>query len=302
MAVEMVLVVHVKRKVISGKLDYAGQNIEGLTTNEKENGFALLCRATPKSDLVIKASTIESAAEIKVKQLPCRVTTCEKLNDDVIKLTLELPKTERLQFLPGQYINIIMREGKRRAFSLANPPHQDQLLELHIRYYDGGLFSEYAFNDLKEKTILRIEGPLGQFTLQESDRPIIMLAGGTGFAPIKSLIEYSIKIKDERPVIIYWGVRKEADLYLHDLATSWTNDTHHISYIPVLSDTKNLNGWNGKTGFVHEAVLKDHADLSKFDIYACGPPPMIKAVVNTFPSQGLNRERLFSDSFEFATD
>ena len=195
-----------------------------------------------------------------------------------------------------------MRGGKRRSFSLANPPHEDQILELQIRHYDGGLFSEYAFHDLKEKAILRIEGPLGQFTLKQSDRPIIMIAGGTGFAPVQSLVEHSLAINDIRPIHFYWGARTESDLYLDNIAKQWSIDHAHIKYIPVLSETGGLNGWTGKTGFVHEAVMQDYADLSGHDVYACGPPPMINAIVESFPRQGLDKDHLFSDSFEFAVD
>jgi CDP-4-dehydro-6-deoxyglucose reductase, E3 len=290
-----------KAQIISGQVNYPDNLPEGLSEQEKQQGYALLCQATASEDLTIKARTIETAADIKLKQLPCRVTTCEKLNDDVIRLKLELPKTEQLQFLAGQYIDILMKDGKRRSFSLANPPHQNQTLELHIRYYEGGLFSEYAFKDLKDKALLRIEGPLGQFTLQNSQRPIIMIAGGTGFAPIKSLVEHSLKIDDKRPIHFYWGARTETDLYLDNMAKQWAIDHDHIKYIPVLSDVEHLKAWNGKTGFVHNAVLEDYADLSEYDIYACGPPPMINAIVESFPKQGLNKDRLFSDSFEFAT-
>jgi len=289
-----------KANVISGNIIYTGSLPEALSEEEHQQGVALLCQAQATSNLSIKTHTVETPADIKLKQFPCRVTTCEKLNDDVIRLILELPKTDRLQFLAGQYIDILMKDGKRRSFSLANPPHEDQILELHIRYYEGGLFSEYAFKDLENNALFRIEGPLGQFTLHESDRPIIMIAGGTGFAPVKSLVEHSLKKDDKRPIHIYWGARTETDLYFDEIAKQWSMDHKHIEYIPVLSDTENLNGWEGKTGFVHDAVLQDHADLSGHDVYACGPPPMINAVVESFPEQGLDRERLFSDSFEFA--
>ena len=291
-----------KAKIISGEISNNEGVPEGLTKKEHEQHYALLCQVTALSDVSIKARTVDTAADIKLRQFPCRVTTCEKLSKDVIRLILELPKTERLQFLAGQYIDIIMREGKRRSFSLANPPHEDQKIELHVRHYDGGLFSEYAFHDLHEKTILRIEGPLGQFTLHESDRPIIMVAGGTGFAPIKSLVEYSLKVNNKRPIHIYWGARTNTDLYLDAMPKQWAIDHEHIKYIPVLSDIDKLNGWSGKTGFVHEAVMEDFSDLSGHDVYACGPPPMINAVVKSFPSIGLDKERLFSDSFEFAVD
>lgn len=289
-----------KAIIKSGDVYSPTDMLDGLSKEELTQGYTLLCQAQAKSDLEIKARTVDAAADIKLRQFPCRVTLCEKLNDDVIRLKLELPKTEKLQFLAGQYIDILMREGKRRSFSLANPPHEDQLLELHIRHYDGGLFSEYAFNDLKEKTILRIEGPLGQFTLHKSERPIIMIAGGTGFAPVKSLVEYALKSEDKRSIHIYWGARTETDLYLNNMVKQWSEENEHINYIPVLSEIENLNGWKGKTGFVHEAVLEDYTDLSSHDVYACGPPPMINAVVESLPEHGLDKARLFSDSFEFA--
>lgn len=289
-----------KAEIIKGNITYPDNLPEGISEKEHQQGIALLCQANASSDLSIKTRMIETTTDIKIKQIPCRVTTCEKLNDDVIRLFLELPKTERLQFMAGQYIDILMKDGKRRSFSLANPPHEDKKLELHIRYYEGGLFSEYAFKDLKDKALLRIEGPLGQFTLQKSDRPIIMIAGGTGFAPVKSLIEHALEINDIRPIHIYWGARAETDLYFDSVVKQWANDHDHIKYSPVLSEIDELTNWNGKTGFVHEAVLEDYVDLSGHDIYACGPPPMVNAVVESFPKQGLNKERLFSDSFEFA--
>lgn len=291
-----------KAKIVSGDISYPDGTPEGLKEKDIKQGYAFLCQAKANCDLTIKARTVETAADIKTRQFPCRVTKCEKLNDDVMRLMLDLPKTERLQFLAGQYIDILMQDGKRRSFSLANSPDKDQNLELHIRHYDGGLFSEYAFKDLTEKTLLRIEGPLGQFTLHESDRPIIMIAGGTGFAPVKSLIEYSLKNNHKRPIQFYWGARTVDDLYLNDMAEAWSSKHEHVQYHPVLSEVDKLNGWAGKTGYVHEAVLKDHADLSGYDIYACGPPPMINAIVESFPANGLNRDRLYSDSFEFAAN
>lgn len=291
-----------KAKVISGNISYPDGTPEGLKEEDTRQGYAFLCQAKADCDVTIKARTVETAADIKIRQFPCRVTKCEKLSDDVMRLILDLPKTERLQFLAGQYIDILMQDDKRRSFSLANAPDQDQQLELHIRHYDGGLFSEYAFTDLTEKTLLRIEGPLGQFTLHESDRPIIMIAGGTGFAPVKSLIEYSLNNNHTRPIELYWGARTASDLYLNDMAEAWSTSHDHIQYNPVLSEVDKLTAWTGKTGFVHEAVLADHADLSGYDIYACGPPPMINAIVESFPANGLNRDQLFSDSFEFAAN
>ena len=289
-----------KAELVEGSVSYAGDLPSAISEKEHADGYALLCQAHPQSDLLIKSRMIDTTADLKLRKFPCRVRTCEKLNDDVMRLYLELPKTERLQFLAGQYIDILMQGGKRRSFSMANPPHQNQLIELHIRHYNGGLFSEYAFNELQERALLRIEGPLGQFTLNQSERPSIMIAGGTGFAPIKSLIEHTIKTEDTRSIYLYWGARSESGLYLHELARQWADKYQHINYIPVLSEQDKVKDWQGKTGFVHDAVLQDFGDLSGYDVYVCGPPPMINAVVESLPKQGLAKENLYSDSFEFA--
>ena len=240
------------------------------------------------------------AAVITPRALSCRVTACDRLGGDVIRLRLGLPTGERLRFQAGQYIDILLSGGKRRSFSLANPPHEDQQLELHIRCHAGGLFSEYALHDLREKALLRIEGPFGRFTLQAAARPMLMIAGGTGFAPIKSLIEHALKKADKRAIKLYRGARGAPDLYLDALPRRWAEQHAHIDYLPVLSEPGGRGGWPGRTGFVHEAVLADHADLSAYDVYACGPPPMIKAVVETLPASGLDKTRLFSDMFETA--
>ena len=290
-----------KAKLVKGEIQYKNDLPPAINEQEHAVGQTLLCQAFAASDVTLESRIVDSAKNLVVRKLPCRVTSCEKLSNDVIRLLLDLPKTERLQFFAGQYINILMRGNKKRSFSMANPPHKDQQIELHIRYYDGGLFSEYAFNDLQESALLRIEGPLGSFTLQESERPMIMIAGGTGFAPIKSLIEHALNIKDTRPIKLYWGVRTESDLYMNKLALEWAEQNTHIDYIPVLSETEDSE-WKGKTGFVHEAVLSDYDDISDYDVYTCGPPPMINAVIETLPNIGLNKDRIFSDSFEFATN
>ena len=288
-------------EITDGTFFYSGTNPEYLqqeTSNEKK---VLLCQARVSSDVEINARILETDREIMIRQFPCRVKLAEKLNDSVMRIILELPKTERLEFLSGQYVDFILPDGKKRSFSLANPQHEDQILEFHIRHYDGGLFSEYAFNELKNNVLLRIEGPLGQFTLHNAERPIIMIAGGTGFAPIKSIVEHALKINDPRSLHIYWGARLKSDLYLHEIADQWAKKYSHITYTPVLSEIDNLEeNWSGKTGYVHESVLEDYSDLSDHDVYASGPPPMIDAIRKTFPEYHLQKESLFSDSFEIA--
>lgn len=290
-----------KGQIIRGKISYPEMALSGISDIEQKNGYALFCQAHPRTDLEIQSRVISRINDIPIRKLPCRVIKIDRLNHDVIRLALKLPASERLQFMAGQYIDILMPEGKRRSFSLANAPHDDEYLELHIRHYDGGLFSDFAFKHLKEKTLLRIEGPLGTFFLREdSTRPIIMVAGGTGFAPVKSMIEYAIEKNIQRTIILYWGARSRADLYLHDLAQEWTKVNSSIKYIPVLSEPAEDDDWTGRTGLVHQSVLQDYEQLADFDIYTCGPPPMVHAVRDRFIEHGATAEFIYSDSFEFA--
>jgi CDP-4-dehydro-6-deoxyglucose reductase len=221
----------------------------------------------------------------------------ERPAPDVMMLHLKLPANERLQFLAGQYIDILMKDGKRRSLSLANAPHDDVLLQLHLRNY-GGPFSDYVFNRMKEKDILRFEGPLGTFFLREnSDKPIILLASGTGFAPIKAIVEHALHKGIRRPMTLYWGGRARADLYLNDLAETWQRD-HGIRYVPVLSEAKSEDHWRGRSGFVHRAVVEDFPDLSGHQVYACGAPVMVEAAHQDFTTQcKLPEDEFYSDSF-----
>jgi len=290
-----------KGQLVSGKIEYNNVPLTGLTEQDIESGMILFCQARPVSDITINARQISAAGDLPLRKLPCRVIRIEKLNHDVLQLYLKLPASERLQFLAGQYIDILMQDGKHRSFSLANAPHDDEFLELHIRYYEGGLFSKFAFNHLREKTLLRIEGPLGTFFLnEESERPIIMVAGGTGFAPVKSIIEHARHKQLQRQIHLYWGARSKEDLYLHDLACEWADEISDFNYVPVLSEPHIDDRWKGRTGLVHEAVLADFTDLSDYEVYTCGPPPMVNIVRKTFIKQGLAEEFIYSDSFEFA--
>lgn len=290
-----------KGKVVSGQFDH-GEAPEGtLPQDQRDAGMALFCCAKPLSDLVIEAREVTATHGIPVKTLPCRVQKLERLAPDVIALQLKLPANERLQFLAGQYIEILLKDGQRRAFSLANAPHDDELLQLHIRLVPEGVYTGHVFNVMKEREMLRIEGPHGSFFLREdSKKPMILLAGGTGFAPIKSLIEYAIHSKIERPMSLYWGSKDRAGLYLPDLPQQWAAEHAHIRYVPVLSEPTAADAWSGRTGFAHRAVLEDHADLSGFQVYACGAPAMIDAARRDFTAQGLPEEEFFADAFTFA--
>ena len=214
-----------------------------------------------------------------------------------MRILLRLPAAERLQFLAGQYIDILLKDGTRRSLSLANPPHDDALLELHLRNY-GGSFSTHAFTAMKEKDILRFEGPLGTFFLREdSDRPVVLVAGGTGFAPIKAIIEHAIHNHIGRPLVLYRGARHAADLYLNDLPERWQRD-HGVRYIPVLSDAVDEDRWTGRHGLVHHAVMEDLPDLSGHEVYVCGAPGMVDAARSDFLARcGLPESAFYADSF-----
>jgi len=288
-----------KGKVVEGRVDYGAHQAATLTDDEKRVGLALFCCAKPLTDLVIEVREVRKAGDIQIRKLPCRVESIDKPAPDVAIVKLKLPANERLQFLAGQYIDLLLKDGRRRSFSLANPPHDDALLELHIRHLPGGWFSDQLFNQFKGREILRFEGPLGTFFLrEESDKPIIFVAGGTGMAPIKGVIEHALhhKIDAVRPMVLYWGVRSTRDLYLPDLPGKWQQSSPNFTYIPVLSEPD--PEWPGRKGFVHQAVLDDFADLSGYQVYACGGPPMIDIARKTFvETRGLPAAEFFCDSF-----
>lgn len=288
-----------KGKVVEGEVDYGNYAAYILPEHEKKLGFALFCQAKPKTDLVIEARVINVAGQPEVRKLPCRVHSIERAAEDVIVLTLSLPANDRLEFFAGQYLEIIMRDGKRRAYSMASAPHAGPAIELHIRAMPGGVFTEYAFGRMKEKDILRFEGPMGTFFLREdSDKPLILLASGTGFAPIKSLIEEALHKGVKRQMVLYWGGRKRADLYRMELAQQWQSQHENFSFIPVLSDSPESDGWQGRTGFVHRAVMQDFPDLSGYQVYACGAPVMVDAARADFSAQcALPPEEFYCDSF-----
>jgi len=270
---------------------------------EHEAGKTLFCQACAASDLEIEVREITTNTDIQIKTLPCRVEKMELLTHDVMKLELKLPETERLQFMAGQYIEFLLKDGKRRAFSIANAPHNDAYIELHIRHVPDGHFGDYVFDGLKEKTLMRIEGPLGSYYLREdSKRPIILMGGGTGFAPLKSMLEHAFQVKSNRPIHLFCGVRSKQDLYMDELVNQWLLTNTNLKYSPVLSDPEVEDNWQGETGFVHESVVRHYPDLSDFDVYLSGPPPMVKAGMDLFYEKGLPETQIYSDSFEYSDD
>lgn len=285
--------------LLEGEIDYPSGNTTAL--EGQADDACLMCQAVPRSDLRCAVGEVEQAEEIQPRTLPCRVDGKEQLSHDVVRLYLRQPEGQRLQFLAGQYLDIILKDGRKRAFSIANAPHDDAFIELHIRHIEGGEFTDHVFSAMEEKEILRIQAPLGRFTLrEESERPLIFIAGGTGFAPIKGMIEHAFHVGIRRPMHLYWGVRSRRDLYLPELAVQWAAAHPGFRFVPVLSEPD--ADWEGRSGFVHQAVVEDHPDMSGFDVYMAGPPVMVRAGRKAFEDAGLGLEHMFSDAFEFAAD
>jgi CDP-4-dehydro-6-deoxyglucose reductase len=286
-------------RLVAGEVAYASGNTAALEGQEADR--CLPCQAVPKSDLRLQVREVETAQEIEIRTLPCRVARIEHLAHDVARLFLKLPENQRLQFLAGQYLDFMLADGRRRAFSIANAPHDDELIELHVRRVPGGDFTDYVFDRMKEKAILRIQAPLGSFFLHEdSERPLILMGGGTGFAPLKGIIEHAFHIGDQRPMHLYWGVRAQRDLYLKELPESWAAEHPNFRFTAVLSEPD--ADWNGRRGWVHEAVLADYPNLADYDLYMSGPPVMIDAAASAFAAAGLSRDHMYSDAFEYAKD
>ena len=274
---------------------------KGKPTKLKDEADDAVCRCLgiPRSDMVVFCDEVGRAKGLEVQTMPCKVEKIDQMSHDVIHLLLKQPEDQRIQFMAGQYLNILLSDGSKRAFSMANAPHDDEFIELHIRHVPGGGYTDYVFKEMHEKDSIQIEAPLGTFTLQEkSDRPIIFVAGGTGFAPIKGIIEHALHIGDIRPIHIYWGVRSKRDLYMDQLPRAWEKGHGNVSYTPVLSEPD--SDWTGRTGWVHEAVLEDNPGMSGFDVYMAGPPVMVKAGRDAFADAGLAQDRMFYDAFEYA--
>lgn len=283
-------------KVVRGEVKHDHYSPQALSEADHTQGMALFCQARACSDLVLEIDLDKP----RVQRLPSRVDQIDHLAHDVMRLFLKLPNGKKLSYIAGQYIDIIMSDGRHRTYSIANAPRDDGLIELHIRNVEGGRFSDFVFHHLEQKTILRIEGPMGAFYLrEESPRPLLLVAGGTGLAPIKAIVEAALRSANPRPMLLYWGVRGRRDLYLKDTLDQWARQAH-LRWIPVLSEAD--AEWTGRSGYVHQAVMADIPDLAQYDVYAAGPPVMVGAVRNSFLGAGLPPVQLFHDAFEWALD
>ena len=296
-----------KSRMLEGRVIHGAHQHKALSVQEEEAGLVLTCRAAPQTDVVLEARTVPGAGEHPIRKLPCRVLSIEKPAVDVAILKLQLPANDVLLYRAGQYVEFILRDGARRSYSMANAPHtvvEKPVLELHVRHLPGGKFTDHVFGAMKEKDILRMEGPFGSFFLREdADKPMILLASGTGFAPIKAIIEHMIEKNSQRKAVLYWGCRSRADLYMHDWAEEATGRLAHLRYVPVLSEPKPEDAWTGRTGLVHQAVMHDLPNLMEHQVYACGAPIMVESAQRDFIARcGLPDDEFYADSFTSEAD
>ena len=290
--------------LVSGWVEHEEYDKAALSDSQLESSKILLCRAKPRQDLVIRADEIDALDNIVIQSLPSRISSLEKLTHDVMKVTLTLPRDTIFNYISGQYIDVILRDGRRRGFSIANAPSINQDLELHIRHVPNGRFTTRVFQGTKVRDIIRFEGPLGTFFLRESSaRNIVLIGGGTGFAPLNAIIETALSMNSNQKLHLFWGVRTMRDFYFQDQISAWlTEHGDRFKYTPVLSEPKDSDEWSGSIGWVHDIVLEHYSDLSDLEVYASGPPPMIEAIRTVFPQHGLSEDQLFYDSFEYSSD
>jgi CDP-4-dehydro-6-deoxyglucose reductase, E3 len=290
-----------KCKKIEGTVVHGPHQLKALSHEEEAAGFILTCCGVPHSDIVIESRQVTDESAFPVKRMPARVASFAKVSHDVMVMRLQLPAADVFKYHAGQYVEFLLRDGDRRAYSMGNAPHmqvENPGVELHIRHMPGGKFTEHVFGAMKEKEIMRVEGPFGSFYLREdSTKPMVLLASGTGFAPIKAIIEHMQFKGITRPAVLYWGGRRPADLYMNDWVLARVAQMPNLRYVPVVSDALLEDAWTGRTGFVHKAVLQDTPDLSAHQVYACGAPIVVDSAQADYLAAGLPADEFFADSF-----
>jgi CDP-4-dehydro-6-deoxyglucose reductase len=296
-----------KSRLLEGRVIHGVHQLKALSAAEEAAGYILTCCATPQTDCTVEARSVPGLGEFPVLKMPTRVLAIERPAPDVAVLRLQLPANQNLQYRAGQYIEFILQDGLRRSYSMANAPQRlcsPPALELHIRHMPGGKFTDHVFGTMKDKEILRIEGPFGSFFLREdSPKPMILLASGTGFAPIKAIIEQMQHKALPRDALLYWGARHRADLYRDDWCRATAAAMPKLRYVPVLSEPGAEDAWTGRTGLVHQAVMADFPDLSGHQVYACGAPAMVEAAQRDFVARcALPPDEFYADAFTSEAD
>ena len=293
-----------KCRKLEGTVVHGAHQSKALSADEETSGYVLTCCGVAQSDVVLESRQVTEAGAFPIRKMPARVSSLERKSHDVMIVRLQLPANDPFNYRPGQYVEFLLRDGSRRSYSMANAPHNGPGLELHVRHMPGGKFTDHVFGTMKEKEIQRIEGPFGSFFLrEESAKPIVMLASGTGFAPIKALIEQMQFQGITRRATLYWGGRRPEDLYMDDWVRARLLEMPHLDYVPVVSDALPQDQWTGRTGFVHRAVIEDLPDLSGYQVYACGAPIVVDSARNDYCElAGLSEEEFFADAFTTEAD
>ncbi len=293
-----------KCKKLEGTVVHGTHQVKALSADEEAAGYILTCCAVPQTDLLLESRQVTDESAFPIKKMPSRVLSLDKKSHDVMVIKLQLPANDTFRYHAGQYVEFILRDGARRSYSMANAPHNGPAVELHIRHMPGGKFTDHVFNAMKEKEILRVEGPYGSFYLRDdSAKPMVLLASGTGFAPIKAVIEQMQHKGITRPATLYWGGRRPGDLYLDDWVKAQLAAMPNLTYVPVISNALPEDNWTGRTGFVHKAVLKDFPDLSGHQVYACGAPIVVDSARAEYSAQGgLPPDEFYADSFTTEAD
>jgi CDP-4-dehydro-6-deoxyglucose reductase len=296
-----------KCRLLEGRVVHGAHQHKALSAEEEQDGWMLACCAVPQTDCVIEARSVPGAGEYPILKMPSRVMALTRAAPDVIVMTLQLPANQSFQYRAGQYVEFILRDGSRRSYSMANAPHalgSPPAIELHLRHMPGGKFTDHVFTAMKEREILRLEGPFGSFFLREaSDKPIVLLASGTGFAPIKAIVQQLQQQGLTRPATLYWGGRRPQDLYMNDWCEQMARELPALRYVPVVSDALPEDGWQGRTGFVHRAVMEDFPDLSGHQVYACGAPIVVDSAHRDFVAQcHLPDDEFYADAFTSEAD
>ena len=298
-----------KCKKISGEVTHRPYQAKAMSDEELAAGMVLACRAEPQSDLVLESRQVTAAGAFPVRKMPARVMGLTRLADDVMQISLQLPANAPLQYHAGQYIDILLADGQRRSYSMATAPQDvdaaQPRVDLHLRHMPGGKFTDHVFATMKEKEILRLDGPFGSFHLREDagQGPLLFLASGTGFAPIKAMLEHMEHTGSQRHAVLYWGARRPADIYMHDWITEYCTRHPQVRYVPVISDALPEDGWTGLSGLALDVMLQEHPDMRDMQLYACGAPAMVEAAQQrAVADHQLPAEHFFADAFTSLKD
>lgn len=287
--------------LLSGEVSYPNNKLPpALTPTAAQKGLVLMCQARACSDISLAVQEWPTTAN-PARPFPARIAKLNRVTHDVMIVHLQLPPNQKLDFVAGQYLDVLLPNQKRRSFSIANSPDSDGFIELHIRHVPGGLFTDPLFNSTKEKSVLRLEAPHGFFCFDHhAVTTPVFVAGGTGLAPIQSIIDSLLDSGYDRPIHLFFGVRGEQDIYAAETLARW-NRHENVTAIPVLSEPS--GEWTGATGWVTDQaanLLKQNP--TNHNVYMAGPPAMINAGRTLFTTLGIDSSQISCDSFDYAAE